>query len=70
LRKIGAQKPSGRFRLTPEEEEYVLELLLPDLRRIQDYYGIDIAQKWGIQLETIRVRKDLPEYYNTSITSP
>ena len=70
LRKIGRQKPSGRYRLTPEEEEHVLELLLPDLRRIQDYYGIDIAQKWGVRLETIRARKDLPEYYNSSITFP
>jgi hypothetical protein len=70
LRQIGAKKPSGRYRLTPEEEEYVLALLLPDLRKIQDYYGIDIAQKWGIQLDTIRARKDLPEYYNTSITPP
>jgi hypothetical protein len=40
----------GRFRLTPEEENRLLEMLAPDLRRLKDRYGFDVKGAWGIDL--------------------
>ncbi len=40
----------GRFALRPDEEGQLLEELAPDLIRLRDRYGFDIAGEWGIAL--------------------
>jgi len=45
-----ATTAQGRFTLRPEEEARLLEALAPDLRRLRDRYGFDIASEWGIDL--------------------
>lgn len=38
----------GRFALTAEEEAAFIQLLAPDLRRLQDDYGVNVAKTWDI----------------------
>jgi hypothetical protein len=38
----------GRFKLTEAEEEKIIDLLAPDLRRLRRDYGFDCAREWGI----------------------
>lgn len=45
-----ATTAEGRFKLRPDEEARLLETLAPDLRRLRDRYGFDIADEWGIDL--------------------
>jgi len=40
----------GRFQLTPSEEEKLLAKLSSDLRRLRDFYGVDIEHQWGIDI--------------------
>ncbi|MGF1607972.1 MAG: sulfotransferase [Kiloniellales bacterium] len=41
--------PTGNFRLAPSQRQLVLQSLLPDLRRLKNDYGVDVA-RWGIRL--------------------
>jgi len=40
----------GRYKLNPEEEQAILEKLVPGLLRLSSHYGIDVEKKWGIKL--------------------
>lgn len=42
--------PQGRFRLTDEESELLIDDLTPDLRRLRDRYGVDTYKEWGISV--------------------
>jgi len=52
---IGNNKTSGlgRWQLTAEEREYILNRLADDLRRLEFDYGIDIRKCWQIQSDTL-----------------
>ncbi len=45
-----ATQAEGRFSLRAEEEEMLIGALAPDLVRLRDRYGFDIAGEWGIKL--------------------
>ena len=45
-----AIEAKGRFRLYPEEECGIIDLLRDDLLRLRDVYGFDAAREWGIAL--------------------
>lgn len=51
LRKIGSRPLDSRFHLSAEEESKILAELLPDLRRLQDEYGVDVEDVWGISVD-------------------
>jgi len=40
----------GRFKLTAAEEEALLAALTPDLARLQNVYGFDVAGQWGLRV--------------------
>ena len=43
-------RPSGRFTLTTQEVRTVTDMLKPDLLRLQQVYGVDIKNEWGLEL--------------------
>jgi hypothetical protein len=45
-----ATRVQGRFKLRPDEEAAIIETLAPDLRRLRDEYGFNVAREWGIDL--------------------
>ncbi len=50
-KKTGAwTQAEGRFRLNADEVRALTDALSPDLRRLRDRYGIDIAKEWAIEL--------------------
>jgi len=44
--------PQGRFVLNEREADAVTAILIPDLIRLRDRYGIDAEKEWGIALPT------------------
>jgi len=50
VRTLSARKKriEGRFRLTPEEEQRILEILSGDLMRLRTEYGIDATTEWDL----------------------
>lgn len=38
----------GRFTMTESETAAMVQILRPDLKRLQDHYGINVAQHWDI----------------------
>jgi hypothetical protein len=48
-----AKIQEGRFRLNKGEESGITAVLMPDLVRLRDRYGIDAEKEWGIPLQPI-----------------
>lgn len=48
----------SRYQLSPHQRRYVLKQLLPDLKKLQDKYGVDVESRWGIKFD--EGRKQLP----------
>jgi hypothetical protein len=40
----------SKFRLTPQQRDFVIEQLRPDLQRLQAEYGVDVESRWGISI--------------------
>lgn len=51
IRSSTAQKVrlDGRFQLSADEEQRILEILSDDLRKLREFYEIDIERHWGIK---------------------
>lgn len=50
----GRRRTLGRWSPNEVEREQILDLLSPDLQRLRQHYGVDIARWWGIPLERVR----------------
>lgn len=42
--------PEGRFELSTQEEQAILDLLHDDLVRLRDLYGVDVERLWRVSL--------------------
>ena len=50
LKRLFMSKDRGRYRLTDTERRQILEILEPDLRRLQSVYGVEVRKRWGLNV--------------------